>query len=123
MPPNPNELDMAISTRLSCALKGTKLKSVPTLGLWRFSVGGTAFCEVVRARMVAGVGSGSILTSEIASTENMASTAPAAPSRWPIAPFVLLTVTWLSFSTPSSASIRVLIALASAASPIGVLVA
>lgn len=43
VPPKPNELDMATSTCLSCDWRGTKLKSVPTFGLCRFSVGGTAF--------------------------------------------------------------------------------
>lgn len=43
VPPNPKELDMATSTCLSCDWRGTKLKSVPTFGLCRFSVGGTAF--------------------------------------------------------------------------------
>lgn len=43
VPPKPKELDMATSTCLSCDWRGTKLKSKPTFGLCRLSVGGTAF--------------------------------------------------------------------------------
>src|SRR5262249_57142933 len=65
VPPKPNELDKTTSMSRLCALCGTKSRGVSTDGLSRLMVGGATL-------------------SRMASTEKIASTAPAAPSRWPI---------------------------------------
>src|SRR4051812_9475601 len=65
VPPNPKELDKTTSMSRAWALCGTRSSGVSTDGLSRLMVGGTQ-----RSRM--------------ASTEKIASTAPAAPNRWPI---------------------------------------
>src|SRR5262245_12400626 len=65
VPPKPKELDRAAATGRFFALWGTRSISVWTEGLSRFSVGGT-------------------MPSRIASVQKIASTAPAAPSKWPI---------------------------------------
>ena len=57
------------------------------------------------------------LTFLIAKTEKSASTAPAAPSKWPTAPFVLLTLISSAFAFPSSPSMTDLIASFSTMSP------
>src|SRR4051794_38479915 len=69
VPPNPKEFDRAMSTVRCWALWGTRSIEVDTDGLSRLSVGGTT-------------------PSRMASTEKIASTAPAAPSRWPTEDFV-----------------------------------
>lgn len=52
------------------------------------------------------------------STEKMLSTAPDAPNRWPVAPFVLLMLTFAEDSLPwSGDSMSVFIAVFSARSP------
>src|SRR5215813_8335809 len=65
VPPKPNELDKTTSMSRLCALCGTRSSGVSTDGLSRLMVGGATL-------------------SRMASTEKIASTAPAAPSRWPI---------------------------------------
>src|SRR5262249_16968858 len=62
VPPKPNELDKTTSMSRLCALCGTKSRGVSTDGLSRLMVGGATL-------------------SRMASTEKIASTAPAAPSR------------------------------------------
>src|SRR5262249_21511160 len=62
VPPKPNELDKTTSMSRLCALCGTKSRGVSTDGLSRVTVGGATL-------------------SRMASTEKIASTAPAAPSR------------------------------------------
>src|SRR4051794_6190210 len=69
VPPNPNEFDSTYLTRRCCAVFATRSRSQDGDGLWRLSVGGTTPSR--RARI-----------------EKIASTLPAAPSRWPIADFV-----------------------------------
>ena len=69
VPPKPNEFDMTMLTGRSFALCGTKSMSQPSEGLNKLSVGGT-------------------ILSRMAKTEKTASTAPAAPSKCPIADFV-----------------------------------
>src|SRR6185312_14345030 len=64
VPPKPKLLDMATSTLWSRATLGTRSIAVVTSGLSRLMVGGT-------------------LPSRIASRQKIASTAPAAPRRWP----------------------------------------
>lgn len=49
------------------------------------------------------------LTSLMARMLKMASTAPAAPSRWPTAPLVLLMLIWEAFVFPRSPSSRSLL--------------
>src|SRR4051812_43209189 len=65
VPPKPKELDSATSICRSRALCGTRSILVSTDGLSRLMVGGA-------------------ILSRMASTQKIASTAPAAPSRWPI---------------------------------------
>src|SRR5437667_12851808 len=65
VPPNPNELDSTTSISRSLERCGTRSIGVSTDGLSKLMVGGAT-----RSRM--------------ASTEKIASTAPAAPNRWPI---------------------------------------
>src|SRR5262245_23075509 len=69
VPPKPKEFDSTVSMVRRLVLCGTRSMAVATEGLSRLSVGG--------ARL-----------SLIASAEKIASTAPAAPSRWPIADLV-----------------------------------
>src|ERR1700734_4214411 len=65
VPPNPNEFDSAILIGRFFALCATRSIVVVTDGLSRLIVGGT-------------------IPSRIASRQKIASTAPAAPSRWPM---------------------------------------
>src|SRR5215813_12559970 len=65
VPPKPNEFDSTTSISRSRARCGTKSTVALTEGLSRLSVGGAT-------------------RSRIAKIEKMASTAPAAPSKWPI---------------------------------------
>src|SRR6185503_20878682 len=65
VPPKPKLLDMAIFTSRFWALSGTRSSAVSTLGFSRLIVGGT-------------------IPSRIARRQKIASTEPAAPSRWPI---------------------------------------
>src|ERR1043166_1645802 len=69
VPPKPNEFDSAYSTLRSRACFGTRSMSQEGDGLSRLRVGGTTW-------------------SRSASTAKIASTVPAAPSRWPIADLV-----------------------------------
>src|SRR5215475_11783189 len=69
VPPNPNEFDKTTSISRSRALCGTRSTVDLTEGLSRLSVGGATLSRIARI-------------------EKMASTAPAAPSRWPIADLV-----------------------------------
>src|SRR5437762_14105601 len=69
VPPNPNELDSTTSISRSLERCGTRSIGVSTDGLSRLMVGGAT-----RSRM--------------ARIEKMASTAPAAPNRWPVADLV-----------------------------------
>src|SRR3712207_2701326 len=69
VPPNPKEFERATSMRLRLAVLGTRSMAVSTDGLSRLIVGGT-------------------MPSRMASTEKIASTAPAAPRRWPMADLV-----------------------------------
>lgn len=89
VPPNPKLFDMATSTFLACASRGTKLKPTPTSGFSRFNVAGTApytdqYCTML--------GKTKMVTSWMDKIEKSASRAPAAPSKCPTAPLVLLTV-------------------------------
>ena len=69
VPPNPNELLIANFTLLCCALFGVKFKSNSVSGLSRLIVGGIIpYSSDLRL--------------------NIASTAPAAPNKCPIADFV-----------------------------------
>src|SRR5262249_27753149 len=65
VPPKPNEVDSTVVISRFRALCGTRSIAVSTDGLSRLMVGGA-------------------VSSRMASTEKIASTAPAAPSRWPI---------------------------------------
>src|SRR6185437_6462410 len=65
VPPNPKLLESATSIFIGLALLGARSSAVSTDGLSRLMVGGAIW-------------------SRSASTLNAASTAPAAPSRWPI---------------------------------------
>src|SRR4029079_3677283 len=65
VPPKPKEFDSAVSTSRLRIWWGTRSIGVSTDGLSRLIVGGTT-------------------RSRIARIENIASTAPAAPSKWPI---------------------------------------
>src|SRR5215469_1375972 len=65
VPPNPKLFDKAMSIFIGLALFGTKSSGVSTEGWSRLMVGGATW-------------------SRSASTQNAASTAPAAPKRWPI---------------------------------------
>src|SRR5262245_55834663 len=69
VPPKPKELESTVSMLRFLASCGTRSMAVATEGLSRLSVGGATL-------------------SRIASTEKIASTAPAAPSRWPVADLV-----------------------------------
>ena len=72
VPPNPKEFDNAKSMVFSLASKGTKsIGKGSTQGFFKFKVGGIIL----------------LLTANI---ENIASTAPAAPNKWPIEDFVEL---------------------------------
>src|SRR5262249_62257868 len=69
VPPNPKEFDRAarILRRLACL--GARAMSQPSDGFSRLRVGGATWSRSAR-------------------TEKIASTAPAAPSRWPVADLV-----------------------------------
>src|SRR5665213_1311544 len=69
VPPKPNEFDRTVLMAFFLATLGTKSIAVCTDGLSKFNVGGH-------------------ILSRIARTEKIASTAPAAPSKWPIADLV-----------------------------------
>src|SRR5215204_4625300 len=69
VPPKPNEFDSTYLTLRSCATFGTRFMSQDGDGLSRLRVGGTT-------------------PSRSAMIEKIASTLPAAPSRWPIADLV-----------------------------------
>ena len=69
MPPKPNELESAMSMLRLRATCGARSTAVSTEGLSRLSVGGA-------------------IPSRMARMEKIASTAPAAPSRWPMADLV-----------------------------------
>src|SRR5438874_1345020 len=69
VPPNPKLLESATSILRCLATSGTRSMSQPSDGSCRLSVGGATL-------------------SRIASSEKIASTAPAAPSRWPMADLV-----------------------------------
>src|SRR4029453_1883619 len=72
VPPKPKLLLSTARTDRSLALWGTRsTPSVPSLGLSRLSVGGTIWSRIARM-------------------QKMLSTAPAPPSKWPIADFVEL---------------------------------
>jgi hypothetical protein len=96
VPPKPNELDSATLISRLRALSGARSISVSTEGSSRFSVGGATW-------------------SRIASTLKIASTAPAAPRRWPVALLVELMVT-----SPTWLPISRVTAISSSSSPIGV---
>src|SRR5437764_14752106 len=63
--PKPNELDRTVLTSFLRVLRGTRSMSVATEGFSRLRVGGTTLSRMARI-------------------EKIASTAPAAPRRWPI---------------------------------------
>src|SRR5262245_8421114 len=69
VPPKPNELESTVLISRFFAVCGTRSIAVLTEGVSRLSVGGATL-------------------SRMASTEKIASMAPAAPSRWPVADFV-----------------------------------
>src|SRR5258708_4787998 len=69
VPPKPNEFDNTVLISRLRGVWGTRSIDVSTEGLSRLIVGGTIW-------------------SRIASTEKIASAAPAAPRRWPVADFV-----------------------------------
>src|SRR5690348_6700536 len=71
VPPKPNELEIAMSILPSRAVFGTKSRSQPSPGSSRLIVGGSTL-------------------SRIASRVKIASTPPAAPSRWPVTDLVEL---------------------------------
>src|SRR5262249_48305236 len=96
VPREANELESTVSIVRRCALCGTRSIAVATDGLSRLRVGG--------ARL-----------SLIDSAEKIASTAPAAPSRWPIADLVE-DIETLPAALPNSLST----AASSISSPIGV---
>src|SRR5690606_31142803 len=73
VPPKPKPLDTATSTRAWRATLGTESRSQPSPGFSGLMVGGT-------------------MPWWIASTEKIASTPPAAPSRWPVIDLVELTI-------------------------------
>src|SRR3712207_6327817 len=94
VPPNPKEFDRATLISLRLAVLGTRSMAVSTDGLSRLIVGGT-------------------MPSRMASTEKIASTAPAAPSKCPTADLVddmvslaaaLPTMRSMAFSSISSPS-------------------
>ena len=68
-PPKPNEFEIAVFTTAFLATLGTKSKSQASDGVERFKVGGKIPCLIARI-------------------EKIASIAPAAPSRCPVADFV-----------------------------------
>src|SRR5262249_5993233 len=90
VPPNPKLLDRTNSIGIGLALFGTRSMAVSTDGLSRLMVGG-AICA------------------RIASTEKIDSTAPAAPSRCPIADLVedmaTLPAAWPSMRSTAPSSI------------------
>src|SRR5215467_3618936 len=96
VPPNPNEFDKTTSISRSRALCGTKSTNALTDGLSRLSVGGAT-----RSRM--------------ARIEKIASTAPAAPNRWPIEDLVEDME-----MQPASSPTSLCTALSSISSPTGV---
>ena len=69
VPPKPNELDSTARIDRSLGSSGTKSMSHSGEGFYRLRVGGAT-------------------PAFMAMTENIASTLPAAPNRWPIADFV-----------------------------------
>lgn len=69
VPPNPKEFDIAISIFFCLAILATKSISQFSEGLSKFKVGGA-------------------ILSLIAKREKIASTLPAAPSKWPMADLV-----------------------------------
>src|SRR5271163_1755262 len=84
VPPNPNELDNAAWIGRLRAACGARSIAVSTAGLSRLSVGGAIWSRIARM-------------------EKIASTAPAAPRRWPIEDFVEDMVV-LAAELPSSRS-------------------
>src|SRR3546814_711883 len=72
VPPKPKELDSTTSMSMPRAVCGTKSRSQPSSGSSRLMVGGATWLL-------------------IASTLKIASTAPAAPNRWPVMDLVELT--------------------------------
>ncbi len=93
VPPKPKLFDTTTFSFLSCASRGTKLNLGPTEGETKFKVGGITFCSGLAIKSVREEHHEIRLTSQSAMTEKTASSAPAAPRRWPVAPFVPLTVT------------------------------
>ena len=96
VPPKPKEFDSTVSMVRRLAWCGTRSIAVTTEGLSRLSVGGATL-------------------SRIASAEKIASTAPAAPSRWPIA-YLVEDIDTLPAAFPNRRST----AASSISSPIGV---
>src|SRR5690606_14887720 len=96
VPPKPKELDSATLISLATGLCGARLIGVSTEGLSRLMVGGATL-------------------SRMASSEKIASTAPAAPRRWPTADLVEL-ITTLGAASPR----RRVTAPSSISSPSGV---
>src|SRR6185312_1815857 len=79
VPPKPNELEIATSILPSRAVFGTKSRSQPSPGSSRLMVGGSTL-------------------SRIASNVKIASTPPAAPSRWPVTDLVELIASFFAWS-------------------------
>src|SRR6185437_6984423 len=79
VPPKPNELEMATSSFASRAVCATKSRSQPSPGSSRLIVGGNTWSR--SARML-----------------KIASTPPAAPSRWPVVDLVELIASFLAWS-------------------------